>query len=58
METSAQEKESTEVILQVPAIKQLLRKSFVELYNDECNPDEIRGELKKCVDFSPTDLFV
>ena len=55
LETSAQEKESTAVILQVPAIKQLLRRSSVELYNDECCPDEIRGELKKCDDLSPTD---
>ena len=58
LEISAQEKESTAVILQVPAIKRLMRRSFVELYNDECYPDEIRGELTKCVDLPPTDLFV
>ena len=48
----------SDIILQMPAISQLLIQSFTELSDDDCLPDKIRKEFKDNVNLQPLDIFV
>ena len=48
----------SDIILQMPAITQLLIRSFTELSDDDCLPDKIRKEFKDNVNLQPLDIFV
>ena len=48
----------SDIILQMPAITQLLKRSFTELSNDDCLRDKIRKEFKDNVSLQPLDVFV